>query len=73
MQRVFDLSGLMCPIPVLKTKKILANIQSGENVEIITTDPASEKDLQEFCNKTGNTVITQQIEIDKIITIIKRR
>ncbi|MDD3266755.1 MAG: sulfurtransferase TusA family protein [Burkholderiales bacterium] len=73
MQKVFDLSGLMCPIPVLKTKKILADILSGENVEIITTDPASKNDLQEFCKKTGNSIIEQRLELNKIITIIKRR
>lgn len=71
--QLFDLSGLMCPIPVLKTKKILAKIDSGVEVKIITTDPASEQDLQIFCDKTGNILINQTITANKIITIIKRR
>lgn len=71
--KVFDLSGLMCPIPVLKTKKILANLNSGDEITIITTDPASEQDLQDFCTKTGNRLIEQKTLENKIITIIKRR
>lgn len=63
----------MCPMPVLKTKKYLATINSGEQVKIITSDPAAEKDLQDFCHKTGNILLSQQIELDQIITIIQRR
>lgn len=68
-----NLSGLNCPLPVLKTKKFIANLESGEMVTIITTDPASINDLQEFCTKTGNALIKQQQENNIIKTIIKRR
>lgn len=68
-----DLMGLNCPIPVLKTKKFLATINSGEDVTITTSDPASELDLQEFCRKTGNKLLQQIITPDLITTIIKRR
>ncbi len=68
-----DLSGLNCPIPVLQTKKFLSGIESGISVRILTTDPASIIDLQEFCHKTGNTLISQEQLADKIYTIIKRR
>lgn len=68
-----NLSGLNCPLPVLKTKKFLTNLDSGESVKIITTDPASIKDLQDFCDKTGNILLSQSQEDKLITTIIKRR
>lgn len=68
-----NLIGFNCPLPVLKAKKFLATIETGEQVKIITNDPASEKDLQIFCQKTGNILISQTIELDQIISIIARR
>ncbi len=68
-----DLVGLKCPIPVLKTKKFLATLDSEQQVTITTDDPASEKDLQEFCRKTGNLLIQQFNQDNFIITIIQRR
>ncbi|RTL00996.1 MAG: sulfurtransferase TusA family protein [Proteobacteria bacterium] len=70
---ILDLSGMMCPIPVLKTKKFLAPLISGEKVTIITTDPDSLQDLKDFCHKTGNYLESQTRSSDKIITIIVRR
>ena len=68
-----NLVGLKCPIPVLKTKKFLATLDSEQQVTITTDDPASEKDLQEFCRKTGNLLIQQFNQDNLIITIIQRR
>jgi tRNA 2-thiouridine synthesizing protein A len=68
-----NLSGLNCPIPVLQTKKFLSNVESGISVRILTTDPASIVDLQEFCHKTGHILINQEQVADKIYTIVKRR
>ncbi|MBX9867479.1 MAG: sulfurtransferase TusA family protein [Burkholderiales bacterium] len=68
-----NLVGLKCPIPVLKTKKFLATLDSEQQVTITTDDPASEKDLQEFCRKTGNQLIQQFNQDNLIITIIQRR
>ena len=68
-----NLVGLKCPIPVLKTKKFLATLDSEQQVTVTTDDPASEKDLQEFCRKTGNHFIQQFNQDNPIITIIQRR
>lgn len=68
-----NLVGLNCPLPVLKTKKFLANLDSGQQVKIVTSDPASEFDLKEFCLKTGNSLIKQEHYDNLIITIIERR
>lgn len=72
---MFELNvcNLNCPLPVLKAKKFLATLESGDMVKIISTDPGSRYDLQDFCHKTGNTLISQNYENGQIITIIKRR
>jgi tRNA 2-thiouridine synthesizing protein A len=68
-----DLKGLNCPLPVLKTKKFLAQLDSGEVVTILTTDPASLIDFKEFCQKSGNILISQEQVENIITTIIQRR
>lgn len=68
-----DLKNLNCPLPVLKTKKFLATIQSKETVLIETTDPTSKKDLAEFCQKSGNILLNQIEENGIIKTLIERK
>jgi tRNA 2-thiouridine synthesizing protein A len=70
---ILDLSGLNCPLPILKTKKFLTELDSGTEVEVTTTDPASLDDLKEFCKKTGHILLSQHIKNDIIITKIKRK
>lgn len=62
--------GLNCPLPVLKTKKFLAGLPVNTKIKILTTDPGSAVDLQDFCNKTGHKLITQSFENNIITTII---
>lgn len=68
-----DLKGLDCPLPVLKTKKFLANLTPGAIIDVITTDPASLFDLQDFCTKTGHILLEQKQEHGVIYTQIKHR
>jgi tRNA 2-thiouridine synthesizing protein A len=68
-----DLSGLDCPLPVLKTKKFLSTCEPLEKIEVITTDPASNLDLQVFCEKTGHKMLQQREEDGKIFTQIERK
>ncbi|MCX8514676.1 MAG: sulfurtransferase TusA family protein [Burkholderiales bacterium] len=68
-----DLTGLNCPLPVLKTKKMLSNVETGAQIKVITTDPASMKDLQDFCKKTGHKLIEQKNQNGVIHTIIERQ
>lgn len=67
-----DLREFKCPLPVLKTKKFLADLESGVEVKIYTTDPDSLSDLQNFCKKTDNVLLKQEVK-DSIITTIIRR
>jgi tRNA 2-thiouridine synthesizing protein A len=55
--RHLDTSGMTCPIPVLKTKKALADMEAGTTLEVIATDPAAANDFIAFCKATGNRLI----------------
>lgn len=53
-----DASGLVCPLPILRTKKSLADMRSGEVLKIITTDPAATIDFKVFAEQTGNNLVS---------------
>lgn len=52
-----DARGLNCPLPILRTKKAIATMASGEILEVMATDPGSVKDLASFCSQTGNEML----------------
>ena len=58
-----DASGLTCPLPILRAKKALAQMASGEVLRVITTDRNAIRDFQAFARQTGNVLVAQQ-EVD---------
>jgi tRNA 2-thiouridine synthesizing protein A len=54
----FDASGLSCPLPILKTKKALADMSSGQVLKVVATDAGAVKDMQAFADQTGNTLLS---------------
>lgn len=56
-RRRLDASGLLCPLPVLRTNKALRALQPGESLEVLVTDPAAPADLKRFCETTGHAFI----------------
>jgi len=52
-----DVKGLNCPLPILKTKKALQQVEIGNILEIFTTDPGSVPDFNAFCRQTGHDLI----------------
>ncbi len=52
-----DARGLNCPLPILRCKKGLAEINSGEVLKVLATDPGSVKDFQAFCKQTGHELL----------------
>ena len=52
-----DATGLNCPLPILKTKKELTRLASGESLLMLSTDPGSIKDIESFCQQTGNLLV----------------
>ena len=53
-----DARGLNCPLPILRTKKSLAELGSGQVLKIVSTDPGSVKDFQAFAKQTGNDLMS---------------
>ena len=68
-----DTSGLNCPLPILKAKKALAELQSGETLKVIATDPGSLRDFQAFTMQTGHELIEQQTLGTTFIHLLRRR
>ena len=68
-----DARGLNCPLPILKAKKALADMTSGETLKVIATDAGSVRDFQAFAKQTGNELVAQQAEGPDFITVLKRR
>lgn len=53
-----DARGLNCPLPILRTRKAMAGLASGELLEVASTDPGSVKDMQSFCGQTGHQLVS---------------
>ncbi|MGC8807989.1 MAG: sulfurtransferase TusA family protein [Thiomonas sp.] len=68
-----DTRGLNCPLPILKAKKALAQMQSGQVLRVVSTDGGSVKDFQAFARQTGNTMIEQKTEGGEYHHILRRR
>ena len=68
-----DASGLNCPLPLLRLKKALNGIQSGEIIRIVATDPAAHLDFGVYSDQTGNRIIEFIKESDKQIFYIKKK
>jgi tRNA 2-thiouridine synthesizing protein A len=67
-----DARGLSCPLPILKAKKALAEMTSGEILRVIATDPGSVRDFQAFARQTGNLLLDQS-EDNKEYTFFMQR
>jgi len=68
----FDASGLACPMPIVKTKKSLADMASGQVLRVIATDPGSVSDMQAFTEQTGHTLLSSTTENKKYVFLIKK-
>lgn len=55
-----DARGLNCPLPILRTKKAMNTMLPGEQLEVVSTDPGSVKDLDAFCTQTGNEMLSSE-------------
>jgi tRNA 2-thiouridine synthesizing protein A len=69
---LFDASGLNCPLPILRSKKVLNTLSSGEVLYIIATDSGSVKDFDAFCNQTGHELLESNEAEGKFHFYIKK-
>lgn len=70
--REVDARGLNCPLPILKAKKALAELVSGQVLKVLSTDPGSLRDFQAFARQTGNEMLGQS-EADRVWTFFLKR
>jgi len=68
-----DARGLNCPLPILKAKKGLAELHSGQLLRVLSTDAGSVRDFQAFAKQTGNELVDQQTVGDQFVHILRRR
>ena len=68
-----DTRGLNCPLPILKAKKALADMRSGEVLKVLATDPGSMRDFQAFARQTGNELVEQNASNDEFVHLLRRR
>ncbi|HXE39951.1 MAG TPA: sulfurtransferase TusA family protein [Azonexus sp.] len=71
--RDLDVKGLNCPLPILRTKKALAEMESGQVLRVLATDPGSLKDFPAFAKQTGNELVKQQEENRVFEFFLKRK
>ena len=72
-ENTLDLSGLLCPLPVLKTRKRLEGMAPGAILKVIATDPMSAIDMPHFCNEQGHTLLEQSKDGGALIFRIRRK
>ena len=68
-----DTRGLNCPLPILRAKKALSDMTTGQVLKIVATDPGSMRDFQAFCKQTGNELLIQQTINKEFVHFLKRR
>jgi TusA-related sulfurtransferase len=68
-----DTRGLNCPLPILKAKKALAELQSGDLLRVLCTDAGSMRDFQAFARQTGNELVAQTAEGGEFVHTLRRR
>ena len=73
VNKELDTRGLNCPLPILKAKKALSELHSGQLLKVVSTDAGSLRDFQAFARQTGNELVEQQTEGTDYIHILRRR
>jgi tRNA 2-thiouridine synthesizing protein A len=68
----FDASGLACPLPIVKTKKALNDMASGQILRVIATDPGSVCDMAAFAEQTGHALLESSTENSKYVFFLKK-
>jgi tRNA 2-thiouridine synthesizing protein A len=71
--RDLDVQGLNCPLPILRTKKALAEMETGQVLRVLATDPGSLKDFPAFAKQTGNELVAQEQEDRVFVFFLKRK
>ncbi len=73
VQKELDARGLNCPLPILKAKKALAEMASGDLLRVVSTDAGSVRDFQAFARQTGNELVEQDSTSGDYVHVLRRR
>ena len=73
VQKELDTRGLNCPLPILKAKKALSEMVSGDLLRVLSTDAGSVRDFQAFARQTGNELVEQNTANGDYIHVLRRR
>ena len=73
IHKEIDTRGLNCPLPILKAKKALTDMLSGQLLKVVATDPGSTRYFQAFAKQTGNELVEQKTQGDEFIHVLRRR
>jgi tRNA 2-thiouridine synthesizing protein A len=68
-----DARKLACPMPILRAKKALSQMASGQIIRIVATDQGAPNDFAEFCRQTGNVLLSSTVENGEFVFVIRRR
>jgi tRNA 2-thiouridine synthesizing protein A len=68
-----DTRGLNCPLPILRTKKALTDMSSGQVLKVVATDPGSVKDFAAFSRQTGNPLLSSEALKDEFVFFMKKK
>lgn len=73
IDKEIDTRGLNCPLPILKAKKALADMESGQVLKVVATDSGSVRDFQAFAKQTSNELVGQETVGEEYIHLLRRR
>ena len=70
--QVLDCSGMLCPMPIVKTTKAMKELQSGQILKMIATDAGSPPDIEAWSRQTGNELLRSTTENNKFVFFLKK-
>ena len=70
--KTLDAKGLNCPLPVLKARRAMKELATGDVLEVLATDPGAVKDFAEFCKTTGDALLESREEGEVLVFLIRK-
>ena len=70
--KMLDCSGMLCPVPVIKTSKAIKELQVGQVLQMVATDPGAPADMEAWSRQTGNELLDSHKEGDKFVFYFRR-
>lgn len=72
VDQTLDARGLNCPLPILKIRKTLQAMATGEVVRMLATDPGAPKDMESFCNQTGHQLLSSELQDKDYVFMVRK-